>query len=178
MTVIRGIKIEDQQLGESFTERSKYECFGGVELTSAQECALSLPPGFCTFSTVQRRECLLEIEACLAKIRWERNGNSSDRRSRRLTLNGDTGRPVSSARTNATASQNAHTPSDLDHPFPLPNTPRLSSTGNSVSVLDDSVFSREADPSSQLDLPSALPPSEERICPYDPATNTVDLRSR
>ena len=60
--------MKDQQIPDDFT--TEPQCYGGVELSSDEKSALSVPPKFAIYSKIDTTDCEAQVEKGLAKLRW------------------------------------------------------------------------------------------------------------
>ena len=75
---IRGIKLEDCTLNESF--ESCPRIYGNVQINEYEKRILELPPKFGLLNEIDITKCIVETEKCLNQIRWRRQINSDTER--------------------------------------------------------------------------------------------------
>ena len=74
---VNGVIVADQAIPENFT--SEPRCYGSVEVSDDEKAVLSLPPKFATFDRIDKLRCEGEVEKGLAKLRWSRKREDSER---------------------------------------------------------------------------------------------------
>ena len=65
---VRGIVIADQSVPDDFSTAPR--CYGGVVMNENELAALSLPPKFAVYSSIDEADCEAQVEKGLNKIRW------------------------------------------------------------------------------------------------------------
>ena len=79
--VLRGIaiRIQDNEITEEFT--SEPRIYGNVLLNNGERKALSLSPRFGLLQTINVRECVVNVEEAINKLRWNRCCTATDNNS-------------------------------------------------------------------------------------------------
>ena len=65
---VRGIVIADQSIPDDFSTAPR--CYGGVVINGNELAALSLPPKFAVYSSIDEADCEAQVEKGLTKLRW------------------------------------------------------------------------------------------------------------
>ena len=193
-TDLRGIDVSDRHLDERF--ESKPRRYGGIELTPEESELLSLPPKFAIFEKPNIIDCEIEIEKGLTKMRWSRMEDcdvtmsmDNDNEQQNTTIDTDISNRVS--RNDNHNDENISRIRPRSRYRPTDNNAAIRSTvsvnggdnnrhrsrtnisdGNSrTTTINDNINNVSVN----SDIENIERPIE-REWPYDPATNTIDLR--
>ena len=77
---VEQIIVKDQQLDENFDSSAR--TYGGVTLSTNEQHLLRLPPKFAIYNKIDIKDCEVEIEAGLTKIRWNRRNQNENPRDK------------------------------------------------------------------------------------------------